>query len=148
MVFRYKAPPHIFHRQTGSGIPVFKGAVIQRGHGLGSLVKGLFKSAAPLLKKGALALGKEAMNTGFNVVQDALNGESLKTAVRKNASRAGKRLVNRAVGKMQSRMSGKQVGGNRMLVLREVKRKRRSKKRVIRSNRPSAKRRRVHDIFD
>ncbi|XP_003730196.2 uncharacterized protein F54H12.2-like [Strongylocentrotus purpuratus] len=66
---------------------------MQRGHGLGSLVKGLFRAATPLLKKGAFALGKEAMSTGVNIMQDTLSGQSLKSAAKRNVKRAGKRLA-------------------------------------------------------
>ena len=44
--------------QAGSGLPGFQGLRYQRGHGLGSLFWGLVGVAAPLLKKGAIALGK------------------------------------------------------------------------------------------
>ena len=39
--------------QAGHGYPVYAGSRVQRGHGLGSIFGGLFKAAAPLLKKGA-----------------------------------------------------------------------------------------------
>ena len=44
--------------QAGSGLPGFQGLQYQIGHGLGSLFRGLVGVAAPLLKKGAIALGK------------------------------------------------------------------------------------------
>lgn len=44
--------------QAGNGIPGFHGTRYQRGAGLGSLLTGLLRQAAPLLKKGAIALGK------------------------------------------------------------------------------------------
>jgi hypothetical protein len=37
--------------QAGKGYPVFAGRRYQRGHGLGSIFRGLFKAAMPLLKK-------------------------------------------------------------------------------------------------
>ena len=129
-------------QQTGRGIPVFRGAAMQRGHGLGSLVKGLFRTASPLLKKGAIALGKEALSTGLNIMGDTLNGQSFKQATKRNVSRAGKRMMNKAVGGIKKR---KQTGGSRVIVL---KRKRPGRKRVIRAKGPPAKRRRHRDIFD
>ena len=96
---------------------------MQRGHGLGSLVKGLFRSATPLLKKGAIALGKEALSTGLNIMEDTLSGQTLKNATKKNVSRAGKRLMNKSLKGIKKR---KQVGGSRVFVL---KRKRQRKKR-------------------
>ena len=135
--------PAIGRKQTGRGIPVFRGAAMQRGHGLGSLVKGLFRTATPLLKKGAIALGKEALSTGLNIMEDTLSGQTLKSATKKNVSKAGKRLRNRTVNGVKKR---KQVGGSRIIAL---KRKRPRKKRIIRAKGPPAKRRRRHhDIFD
>ena len=39
--------------QAGRGYPVYVGTRYQRGHGLGSIFGSLFKSAVPLLKRGA-----------------------------------------------------------------------------------------------
>ena len=47
--------------RVGAGIPVYPGGELQYGHGLGNLLGGLFRSAIPLLKKGATALGKTAL---------------------------------------------------------------------------------------
>ena len=114
---------------------------MQRGHGLGSLVKGLFRTATPLLKRGAIALGKEALSTGLNIVEDTLSGQTLKSAAKKNVSRAGKRLMSKTVKGIKKR---KQVGGSRVIIL---KKKRQRKRRTIRAKGPPAKRRR-RDIFD
>lgn len=65
-------------RQVGDGLPVFVGARVQRGHGLGSLFGGLIRSAMPLIKRGALALGKGALKTGLGVAGDVLSGQSIK----------------------------------------------------------------------
>jgi hypothetical protein len=50
-----------YHSQFGSGrgVPtVFVGSSRQRGHGLGSWFSGLFRSALPLLAKGARSVRK------------------------------------------------------------------------------------------
>ena len=60
--------------QVGDALPVFAGGRVQRGHGLGSLFGGLIRNAAPLIKRGAIALGKRALTTGLNVAGDALSG--------------------------------------------------------------------------
>ena len=132
-------PIHSYQR--GMGIPVFRGAAMQRGHGLGSLVKGLFRTATPLLKKGAMALGREAMTTGMNIMQDTLSGQSFKKAAKRNVSKAGKRLAHKALDGVKRKA---QTGGARFLL---VKKKQRGKKRVIRAKGTRAKRRRF-DIFD
>ena len=46
-------------QQSGTGIPIYHGARTQRGHGLGSILSGLFRSAFPLIKRGLSFLGKK-----------------------------------------------------------------------------------------
>ena len=48
-------------RQVGGALPYFTGARVQRGHGFGSLFSGLLRTVAPLIKRGAVALGKRAL---------------------------------------------------------------------------------------
>ena len=54
-----------YARQAGGALPYFAGAQYQRDHGLGSLFGGLLRSAMPLIKRGAVALGKGALKTGI-----------------------------------------------------------------------------------
>ena len=61
-------------RQAGGAMPYFAGARYHRGHGLGSLFGGLLHSAMPLIKRGAVTLGKEALKTGVRIVDDVLSG--------------------------------------------------------------------------
>ena len=45
--------------------PVYVGSpYVQRGHGIGSFLAGLFRSLKPLTIRGARALGREALSTG------------------------------------------------------------------------------------
>jgi len=46
---------------------------VQRGNGLGSFFRGLFPFVKPLLYSGAKAVGKEALETGSNIITDILN---------------------------------------------------------------------------
>ena len=62
--------------QTGRGYPVYVGTRYQRGHGLGSIFGSLFKSAVPLLKRGAKTLGREALKTGLNLASDVMEGQN------------------------------------------------------------------------
>ena len=50
----------------------FHGARFQRGYGLGSIFKGLFRWAMPHLQQGARVLGEKALQTGVDVAQDVL----------------------------------------------------------------------------
>ena len=64
--------------QSGSGIPVFYGALGQRGHGLVSMISGFFRRAFSFIFSGAKALGKQALKTGVNIANDVIDGKSLK----------------------------------------------------------------------
>ena len=70
-------------KQMGGNLPAFHGARSQRGYGLRSVFKGLFRWATPHLKQGAKGLGKKALQTGVNVAQDMLAEENVKTATSK-----------------------------------------------------------------
>ena len=54
--------------QAGHGLPGFQGMRFQRGHGLGGMFKGLLRLATPLLKKGAVELGKTSLRTGLSAL--------------------------------------------------------------------------------
>ena len=118
-----------YARQVGAGIPVYHGGELQYGHGLGNLLGGLFRSAIPLLKKGATALGKTALEAGADIVDDVLSGQNVKSSVKKRARQAGRNLGNKAVKVARTSLS--QKGGGK------VKRKpvRGKKKKVLRKTR-------------
>ena len=63
-----------YTEQAGHGLPGFQGSRFQRGYGLGSLFKGLIRMASPLLKKGAIALGKTALKTGLSALEGDKRG--------------------------------------------------------------------------
>ena len=75
-------------KQKEGNLPAFHGARFQRGYGLGSIFKGLFRWALPHLQQGAQVLGKKALQTGVQVAQDVLAGENVKTATKKRAKQA------------------------------------------------------------
>ena len=60
----------------------FTGAQYQRGHGLGNILRSLTKFALPFLKKGAKAVGKQAMKTGMNIAQEAMQEQNMKKAAK------------------------------------------------------------------
>ena len=60
--------------QSGSGMSVFQGARMQRGHGLGSILRGFFRNAWPLIQTGAKAFGKQALKTGLQIANDVVEG--------------------------------------------------------------------------
>jgi len=65
-------------KQSGSGMPVFQGSRMQRGHGLGSILSGFFRSAWPLIQTGAKAFGKQVLRTGLQIANDVSEGHNFK----------------------------------------------------------------------
>ena len=107
-----------YSRQVGGNLPVFTGSKYQRGHGLGGLFSGLFKAATPLLRRGALRVGKQLLKTGTKVADDVLSGQRFKHALKSRGREGLKDL------------------------LQPIKRKRQQRRRVIVKKRPR------RDIFN
>lgn len=140
--------------QAGNGIPVFQGARGQRGHGFGSVLGGLFRSAMPMLKR----IGKQGLLTAASIASDVLGGKSFGESARMRV-RDG---INTFLPPNQD---SEQTGGGRRrthtrkrykrkrnkryrsgtITLSSRKRKRSTKRRKLAARR--TKRRRVSDIF-
>ena len=82
-----------YARQVGGALPYFTGACVQRGHSFGSLFSGLLRSVAPLIKRGALALGKRALTTDAQIAGDVVAGQNIKKATKRRATAAGRALM-------------------------------------------------------
>ena len=89
--------------EQSGGINVYAGSQFQKGHGIGNVLSGLFRSALPLIKKGAASLGKTAIQTGVNILNDGLQGKNLKASIKQNAKQAGKEILSNAVKSVTSR---------------------------------------------
>lgn len=98
-----------YAQQAGNGISPhwFKGAPYQRGHGIGSFLGGLFRTALPLLKKGGIALGKELLNGGINILTDVDGGSSFKDAAKNRLSESTNNLKRKATDEVYGLLSGK-----------------------------------------
>ena len=77
-----------YARQAGGALPYFAGAQYQRGHGLGSLFGSLLRSTMPIIKRGAVALGRGALKTGVRIAGDVLSGQNIKTAAKRRVTDA------------------------------------------------------------
>ena len=71
----------------------FTGTRVQRGHGFGSLFSGLLRTVAPLIRRGAVALGKRALTTGAQIAGDVVAGKNVKKAAKRRATAAGRNLM-------------------------------------------------------
>lgn len=86
---------------------VYIGTPNQRGHGIGSFLGGLFRRVLPLLRKGATAVGKEAMRAGANIAGDMLQRDmTLKDAFRARVRESGSNLKRKAEEKIDRLMQG------------------------------------------
>jgi len=52
--------------QIGHGMPVFAGATMQRGHGMGNILRGLLRVAVPLFK----SVGKSALKKSAPIIRE------------------------------------------------------------------------------
>ena len=97
--------------QTGGGRGVknvYEGAAYQRGSGIGSFLGSIFRSIIPHIVKGAKAVGKEAVRTGLNVLDDVGNNNAnLKESLKTHLRQSGKNLKRKAEEKISQMMRGK-----------------------------------------
>ena len=120
-----------YARQVGGALPCFIGDRVQRGHGFGSLFSGLLRSVAPLIRRGAVALGKRALSTGVQIAGDAVACKNINKAAKRRATAAGIYL-------MQSLLNTPPPPGTRMKRIKRVAPRRRV---------TSIKRRQRTDVF-
>jgi len=90
----YICDPHCYanHQQKGGGFPIYVGAGVQRGHGIGGIFSGLAKMAMPLLKSAAKTAGKSLLSSGAQFAGDVLKGKSIKESAKRRALEAGKNI--------------------------------------------------------
>jgi len=76
-------------------MPVFVGARFQKGHGLGSILSGLFRRVLPFLKANSRNFAHNLIDTGLNVAQDVFdNGKKLGNSIKERVPEGIKRTVN------------------------------------------------------
>lgn len=84
--------------QYGHGLlPAYMGARRQRGHGIGSFLGNVFRTALPLLKTVGKAVGKKALTTGAHVLSDVASGENIKSSLIKRSKQSGNELLRMGV---------------------------------------------------
>ena len=93
-------------QQQGHGMPVFRGSTWQQGYGLGGLFRSVARAVMPMVKSGAKALGKIALNAGANLLGDVASGKNLKEAAKARWKRSRERC------KEQSRQTSSNVCSN------------------------------------
>ena len=87
--------------QRGGNVPFYLGPVLQRGHGIGSIFKSVARSVMPSLKE----IGKSALTTGLEVLQDVAKGENIKTAAKKRLKENSLAFLDDTVSRIAPRKS-------------------------------------------
>lgn len=106
---------HLIHNQQGSG---FIGLPYQRGAGLGSIFKRIFRTILPYAKSAGESIGKTLLSTGADIATDVVSGENLKSSVKKNTRKAAANLLETAANKMK----GGKLGNRKKPINRTRKR--------------------------
>lgn len=107
---KMSANPYLnyYSSQAGSGLSFFSGSRYQRGHGLGSFLSSLFRTALlPGLKSAGRYAAKEALHTGKDLIGDIIGGENVKDAAKKRVKEAGARALNAASNKLLQSGTGR-----------------------------------------
>jgi len=73
---------------------------VQRGHGIGSFLSGLFRAVRPILWSGAKLLGKEALRTGGKILTGIVDNPNV------GASKIISRNVTESLKNLRAKMSG------------------------------------------
>jgi hypothetical protein len=124
-------------QQSGSGLPIFQGSRGQRGHGLGSMLSGLFRSAVPMIKRGLATFGKHALKTGLEIASDVADGASFKDS-------AKARILPSILPGIK-RFADEEIFSNQS---GSGRRRKTSKRRKLSKRRKIAKRKSSKDIFE
>ena len=88
-------------RQSGGPIPVYAGKEIMGGRGFGSVLSGLMRSAAPLLKRGAGALLNRGLAIGRDAASDILAGKNVGQALKRSAQSQADDIFGDVLGALQ-----------------------------------------------
>ena len=79
--------------QTGFGIEAYRGTPYQRGAGLGSFFRALFRMAVPVIKSVGKQAGKHALSAGANVMADLVKGQPVIESMKKHSRAETSRLL-------------------------------------------------------
>ena len=87
-------------------LPAFKGAARQRGYGISGIFKGLTRTFVPVVKKGLLNLGKQALQSGVQVLDGVSRRKDLKVAIKRRAVGGAKKMSKKSISRAPARKTG------------------------------------------
>lgn len=135
-----------YHQQAQGGrgtSPYFAGAPYQKGYGLGTFLKGLFRISQPLLRRGAQSLGFEALRAGKGILRDTLTKRTpLRKALASQWDDSSQRMLNQAEAAVSKLVGegGKRIRKRKRSASAQSSKKRRRVKRT-KVTRPRRRRR-------
>lgn len=144
--------PYYRHQaiQSGHGIDGFHGLPYQRGNGLGSFFRSLFRVAVPVLKQAAKTtaarVGQQALSAVGNITADVTGGKNLKQAIMERGKQAAANVLHQTADSFQSGSGlGFQASSVRVKLPKRtgIKRKHKSKNAIAKKRRRLVK----SDIF-
>ena len=141
-----------YGRQNGGSMPVFAGARMQRGHGLGNILSSLFRKILPFFKQNVKSVGVRALKTGMAIADDVLEGKSFKDSASSRVPAGIKDIaanINWQTGSgIRKRRISSKPKRRQPKRKQAVKRKRAPKrKRPVKRNHKSAKKRKIGNYF-
>jgi len=108
--------------QRGGALVGFRGTPFQRGHGLGSILKSIFRVAAPVAKKIFKNVAKEGISSAVQIGSDLLEGRNMKESVTEHSRAAGKRLLKKGVKSAKKRLqAGSGIGTSQTMSINRKK---------------------------
>lgn len=94
--------------QSGGALPAYVGVPYQRGQGIGSFFKGLFRAIWPTVKKVAPHVGKELLRTGSEVISDVVRRDE---PVGPTVKKRGRQALGRSLSALGSQLQeGEGIG--------------------------------------
>jgi len=94
----------------GGGSFVFKGMPYQRGAGIGSVFRSLFRYLLPLGRKAGEAIGRQGLESGIHVLSDVLDGRNLQDSAIQHGREGARNLLNKA----SAQLTAQKGNGNRL----------------------------------
>ena len=87
----------ISHFQQGG----FIGARYQRGAGLGSIFRSLFRAILPVAKSAGKSVGRRALKAGAEIASDLVSGRNFKESLQEHGRHAASDLLSKAATKLK-----------------------------------------------
>ena len=84
-------------------LPAFKGAARQTGYGIGGIFKELTRTFTFVVKKGLLNLGKQALQSGVQVLDNVSRKKNVNVAVKRRAVEGAKKMGKKSISRARTR---------------------------------------------